>query len=134
MNSLRCTTLKQHFSAPPVHSSAHAPTPRPVFHFLRFLYTPRRFAVGFWVRLRLAFGFAVCYLLVPSVDPKWLTVNFVHIGKMLHKCEQSIAMIDLIHCDDRFETSQCFVLLTAICFLRFAFCFHPVRRCSEGYF
>ena len=33
-NSLRCTTLKQHFSAPPVHSSAHAPTPRPIF-FLR---------------------------------------------------------------------------------------------------
>ena len=41
MNSLRFTTLKQHFSAPPVHSSAHAPPPRP-FH-----YTPRRFAVGF---------------------------------------------------------------------------------------
>ena len=40
-NSLRFTTLKQHFSAPPDHSSAHAPPPRPVF------YTPRRFAVGF---------------------------------------------------------------------------------------
>ena len=40
-NSLRCTTLKQHFSAPPGHSSAHAPPPRP------FYYTPRRFAVGF---------------------------------------------------------------------------------------
>ena len=62
-NSLRFTTLKQHFSAPPVHSSAHAPTPRPVFHFLRFLYTPRRFAVGFLFRLRLAFGFA-CLLFV----------------------------------------------------------------------
>ena len=34
MNSLRCTALRQHFSAPPGHSSAHAPTPRPVF-FLR---------------------------------------------------------------------------------------------------
>ena len=42
MNSLRCTTLKQHFSAPPGHSYAHAPTTRPVF-----LFTPRRFAVGF---------------------------------------------------------------------------------------
>ena len=31
MNSLRCTTLRQHFSAPPVHSYAHAPTPRPTF-------------------------------------------------------------------------------------------------------
>ena len=41
MNSLRCTTLKQHFSAPPGHSSAHAPPPRP-FH-----YKPMRFAVGF---------------------------------------------------------------------------------------
>ena len=34
MNSLRCTALRQHFSEPPVHSSAHAPTPRPIF-FLR---------------------------------------------------------------------------------------------------
>ena len=41
MNSLRFTTLKQHFSAPPVHSSAYAPPSRP-FH-----YTPRRFTVGF---------------------------------------------------------------------------------------
>ena len=47
MNSLRCTTLRQHFSAPPGHSYAHAPTTRPVF-----LFTPRRFAVGFWL-----FGF-----------------------------------------------------------------------------
>ena len=30
MNSLRCTTLRQHFSAPPVHSYAHAPTTRPI--------------------------------------------------------------------------------------------------------
>ena len=52
MNSLRCTTLRQHFSAPPGHSYAHAPTPRPIFFF-----TPRRFAVGFWFRLCLAFGF-----------------------------------------------------------------------------
>ena len=52
MNSLRCTTLRQHFSAPPVHSYAHAPTTRPVF-----LFTPRRFAVGFLFRLCLAFGF-----------------------------------------------------------------------------
>ena len=42
MNSLRCTALRQHFSAPPGHSYAHAPTTRPVF-----LFTPRRFAVGF---------------------------------------------------------------------------------------
>ena len=42
MNSLRCTALRQHFSAPPVHSYAHAPTTRPIFFF-----TPRRFAVGF---------------------------------------------------------------------------------------
>ena len=34
MNSLRCTTLRQHFSEPPVHSYAHAPTPRPIL-FLR---------------------------------------------------------------------------------------------------
>ena len=34
MNSLRCTALRQHFSAPPDHSSAHAPTPRPIL-FLR---------------------------------------------------------------------------------------------------
>ena len=33
MNSLRCTTLRQHFSTPPVHSYAHAPTTRPVFLF-----------------------------------------------------------------------------------------------------
>ena len=30
MNSLRCTTLRQHFSAPPGHSYAHAPTTRPI--------------------------------------------------------------------------------------------------------
>ena len=47
MNSLRCTTLRQHFSTPPVHSYAHAPTTRPIFFF-----TPRRFAVGSWL-----FGF-----------------------------------------------------------------------------
>ena len=34
MNSLRCTALRQHFSEPPVHSYAHAPTPRPIL-FLR---------------------------------------------------------------------------------------------------
>ena len=34
MNSLRCTALRQHFSAPPGHSYAHAPTPRPIL-FLR---------------------------------------------------------------------------------------------------
>ncbi len=33
MNSLRCTALRQHFSAPPVHSSAHAPTTRPILFF-----------------------------------------------------------------------------------------------------
>ena len=55
-NSLRCTTLKQHFSAPPVHSSAHAPPPRP------FYYTPRRFAVGFGWCFCLTFGLR-CWLL-----------------------------------------------------------------------
>ena len=30
MNSLRCTALRQHFSAPPGHSYAHAPTTRPI--------------------------------------------------------------------------------------------------------
>ena len=34
MNSLRCTALRQHFSEPPGHSYAHAPTPRPIL-FLR---------------------------------------------------------------------------------------------------
>ena len=52
MNSLRYTTLRQHFSAPPGHSYAHAPTTRPVF-----LFTPRRFAVGFGFSLTLNFGF-----------------------------------------------------------------------------
>ena len=33
MNSLRCTTLRQHFSAPPGHSYAHAPTTRPILFF-----------------------------------------------------------------------------------------------------
>ena len=37
MNSLRCTTLRQHFSAPPVHSHAHAPTPRPIFFHAKAL-------------------------------------------------------------------------------------------------
>ena len=37
MNSLRCTALRQHFSEPPVHSYAHAPTPRPVFFYAKAL-------------------------------------------------------------------------------------------------
>ena len=37
MNSLRFTTLKQHFSAPPVHSSAHAPPPRPILFYAKAL-------------------------------------------------------------------------------------------------
>ena len=37
MNSLRCTTLRQHFSAPPIHSYAHAPTTRPIFFHAKAL-------------------------------------------------------------------------------------------------
>ena len=37
MNSLRFTTLKQHFSAPPVHSSAHAPPPRTILFYAKAL-------------------------------------------------------------------------------------------------
>ena len=52
MNSLRCTTLRQHFSAPPVHSSAHAPTTRPVL-FLR----QGASLLAFGFRLCLAYSF-----------------------------------------------------------------------------
>ena len=52
-NSLRFTTLRQGFPTPPVHSSAHAPPPRP-FH-----YTPMRFAVGFWLWL-----FVIVFLVI----------------------------------------------------------------------
>ena len=64
MNSLRCTTLRQHFSAPPVHSYAHAPTTMPVF-----LFTPRRFAVGFGFSLTLNFGFYYLVLYTFTVTP-----------------------------------------------------------------
>ena len=67
MNSLRCTTLKQHFSAPPGHSSAHAPPPRP-FH-----YTPRRFAVGSGWRFCLTFGLR-CWLFVSASPCLWLSL------------------------------------------------------------
>ena len=52
MLSERSATERVHFSAPPGHSYAHAPTTRPVF-----LFTPRRFAVGFGFSLTLNFGF-----------------------------------------------------------------------------
>ena len=64
MNSLRCTTLRQHFSAPPGHSYAHAPTTRPTF-----LFTPRRFAVGSLFRLCLAFGFYYLVMYTFMVTP-----------------------------------------------------------------
>ena len=37
MNSLRCTALRQHFSEPPVHSYAHAPTTRPILFYAKAL-------------------------------------------------------------------------------------------------
>ena len=52
MNSLRCTALRQHFSAPPGHSYAHAPTPRPIL-FLR--QGASLLALGFRLRLTSAF-------------------------------------------------------------------------------
>ena len=70
MNSLRCTALRQHFSAPPGHSYAHAPTTRPVF-----LFTPRRFAVGFLFRLCLAFGFYYLVMYTFMVTP-WNTYQY----------------------------------------------------------
>ena len=70
MNSLRCTALRQHFSAPPGHSSAHAPTPRPTFFF-----TPRRFAVGSLFRLCLAFGFYYLVLYTFTFTP-WNTYQY----------------------------------------------------------
>ena len=64
-NSLRFTTLRQGFPTPPVHSSAHAPPPRP-FH-----YTPMRFAVGFLflgfyspMRFAVGFGFLLLFSLL----------------------------------------------------------------------
>ena len=49
---------------------------------------------------------------------------------MLQKYEQSIAMIDLIHCDDLLEASQCFVPLTAICFFAIRILFLPCQKVS----
>ena len=51
MNSLRYTSLRQHFSAPPVHSHAHAPTPRPIFFHAKAL------RCWLWGLCLLAFGF-----------------------------------------------------------------------------
>ena len=51
MNSLRCTALRQHFSEPPVHSYAHAPTTRPVFFYAKAL------RCWLWGLCLLAFGF-----------------------------------------------------------------------------
>ena len=70
MNSLRCTTLRQHFSAPPGHSYAHAPTTRPILFF-----TPRRFAVGSLFRLCLAFGFYYLVLYTFTFTP-WNTYQY----------------------------------------------------------
>ena len=50
MNSLRFTTLKQHFSAPPVHSSAHAPPPRPFLFYAKALRCWLLF-FGFWGKI-----------------------------------------------------------------------------------
>ena len=59
MNSLRCTALRQHFSAPPDHSYAHAPTPRPIL-FLR--QGASLLALGF--RLRLTSAFIICFCIL----------------------------------------------------------------------
>ena len=70
MNSLRCTALKQHFSAPPVHSSAHAPTPRPVF-FLR--QGASLLALGFMLTCLRLLLFSSVYFYVYSV--KYLSIS-----------------------------------------------------------
>ena len=71
MNSLRFTTLRQHFSAPPVHSSAYAPPPRP-FH-----YTPRRFAVGFCLGFASPSAFASCVFIKQNYEIFLYSVLFV---------------------------------------------------------
>ena len=52
MNSLRCTALRQHFSEPPVHSYAHAPTTRPILFF-----HDKALRCWLWGLCLLAFGF-----------------------------------------------------------------------------
>ena len=55
-NSLRFTTLRQGFPTPPVHSSAHAPPPRPVFISNGFFIRQGAslLAFCFWLRLWLS--------------------------------------------------------------------------------
>ena len=126
-NSLRCTTLKQHFSAPPGHSSAHAPTPRPVFHFLLFLYTPRRFAVGFWVRLRLAFGFAVCYLSV-------IRYCFLAVSDKYYRHRKNASEVRTKHCDDWFDSLRWSTLSIAMFCSTHRILFSPRQKVSWGLF
>ena len=70
MNSLRYTTLRQHFSAPPVHSYAHAPTPRPVF-FLR--QGASLLALGFMLTCLRLLLFSSVYFYVYSA--KYLSIS-----------------------------------------------------------
>ena len=70
MNSLRCTTLRQHFSAPPGHSYAHAPTTRPVF-FSR----QGASLLALYFRLCLAFGFYYLVLYTFTFTP-WNTYQY----------------------------------------------------------
>ena len=58
MNSLRCTTLRQHFSAPPGHSYAHAPTTRPIL-FSRQGASLLAFYFGFYYLVLYTFTFTL---------------------------------------------------------------------------
>ena len=64
MNSLRCTALRQHFSEPPVHSYAHAPTTRPILFF-----HAKALRCWLWVLL-----FSSVYFYVESV--KYLSISY----------------------------------------------------------
>ena len=61
-NSLRFTTLRQGFPTPPVHSSAQAPPPRPVFISNGFFIRQGASLLAFCSWLRLAFGFGFHYM------------------------------------------------------------------------
>ena len=73
MNSLRCTALRQHFSAPPGHSYAHAPTTRPVF-FLR--QGASLLALGFMLTCLRLLLFVSVFLYAESV--KYLSISISH--------------------------------------------------------
>ena len=121
-NSLRFTTLRQGFPAPPVHSSAHAPPPRPVFISNGFFIRQGAslLAFCFWLRLWLSlydFWGKICIHEILLENGLKKECEFLKTIRILQACNSHIADWLL----------ECF-------FIFLVFFFIPSRRCCRAVF